>query len=253
MEGNLVRTFDTPIITNDQSIDRVLAAGLPVVLVFLDGQPPAQLAQLMDRLAREYAGKLLVAQIQVKDNPATKRNYQINSTPGLITIRNGQVLTKAELISAADLEKHGAYLMDKGPKPAPARKPETGTYSAPRPQSGYTAGGSSAQNYGPRVVTDANFDKEVLGSAEPVLVDFWAPWCGPCKIVEPTVEKLAKEQAGRLRVVKVNADENPVLVQRYGIQGIPTMLVVKNGQIAARWTGALPEPAIRSKIAPFIN
>src|SRR5436305_499959 len=100
----------------------------------------------------------------------------------------------------------------------------------------------------PVVVSEATFEEQVLRSPVPVLIDFWAPWCGPCRMVAPTVDKLAGEMSGRLRVAKVNTDENPGLMDRFGIQGIPTMMVFKDGQQVDRWTGALPEGAIRQHL-----
>ncbi|MCL5998580.1 MAG: thioredoxin, partial [Chloroflexi bacterium] len=88
---DLVRTFDTPINTTDQSIDRVLAAHLPAAFVFIDGKAPASLEDTMNRLAREHAGKLLVVQIQIKDNPASARRYQVARAPAVVAVRDGQV------------------------------------------------------------------------------------------------------------------------------------------------------------------
>jgi len=102
-------------------------------------------------------------------------------------------------------------------------------------------------------VTDAAFEKAVLQSTLPVVVDFWAPWCGPCKMVAPTLDKLAKEQAGKLLVAKVNTDENPDWAMRYGVQGIPTMLFIANGKIVHRQVGAMPEPALRNLIQQFLE
>lgn len=79
-------------------------------------------------------------------------------------------------------------------------------------------------------VTDAAFEKTVLNSTIPVIVDFWAPWCGPCKMIAPTLEKIAKENAGKVIVAKVNTDENPEWAMKYGVQGIPTMLFVSGGK-----------------------
>jgi thioredoxin 1 len=102
-------------------------------------------------------------------------------------------------------------------------------------------------------VTDAAFEKAVLQSPLPVVVDFWAPWCGPCKIVGPMLDRIAKEYDGQLIVAKVNTDENPEWAQRYGVQGIPTMLLIANGKIVHRQVGALPEGMLRDVIAQFME
>ena len=102
-------------------------------------------------------------------------------------------------------------------------------------------------------VTDAAFEKVVLQSTLPVVVDFWAPWCGPCKMVAPILDKIAKEEAGKLVVAKVNTDEDPDWAMRYGVQGIPTMLFVANGKIIHRQVGALPERALREVISQFLQ
>jgi len=102
-------------------------------------------------------------------------------------------------------------------------------------------------------VTDAAFEKTVLKSEIPVIVDFWAPWCGPCKMVAPTLEKLAKEQAGKILIAKVNTDEDPEWAMRYGVQGIPTMLFVANGKIVHRQVGALPEKVLRDIVGQFME
>jgi thioredoxin 1 len=105
----------------------------------------------------------------------------------------------------------------------------------------------------PLHVTDAAFEKTVLQSTLPVIVDFWAPWCGPCRMVGPILDKLAKEYAGKLIIAKVNTDEQPKWAQRYGVQGIPTMLFVTGGKSIHTQVGALPEPALRDLIIQFLN
>lgn len=102
-------------------------------------------------------------------------------------------------------------------------------------------------------VTDAAFEKTVLKSTLPVIVDFWAPWCGPCRMVAPLLDKIAKEQAGKLVIAKVNTDENPEWAMKYKVQGIPTMLFIVNGKVVHNQVGALPEPALRSVVAEFLK
>jgi thioredoxin 1 len=102
-------------------------------------------------------------------------------------------------------------------------------------------------------VTDAAFEKTVLQSSLPVIVDFWAPWCGPCKMVGPILDKLAHENAGKLLVAKVNTDENPEWAGKYGVQGIPTMLFVSGGKVLHRQVGALPEKMLREVVTQFME
>jgi thioredoxin 1 len=102
-------------------------------------------------------------------------------------------------------------------------------------------------------VTDVEFEEKVMQSEIPAIVDFWAPWCGPCRMVAPTLEKLAKEYAGDLLVAKVNTDENPDWAMKFGVQGIPTMLFVANGKVVHRQVGALPEPMLRDVVEQFMN
>lgn len=102
-------------------------------------------------------------------------------------------------------------------------------------------------------VTDSAFEKTVLQSKIPVVVDFWAPWCGPCRMVAPTLEKLAKENAGKLLIAKVNTDENPEWASKFQVQGIPTMLFVAEGKVVHRQVGALPEPMLRDVVGEFMN
>ncbi len=102
-------------------------------------------------------------------------------------------------------------------------------------------------------VTDAAFEKVVLNSTLPVIVDFWAPWCGPCRMVAPALEKIAKEKAGKLVVAKVNTDEDAQWAIHYGVQGIPTMLFVANGAVIHQQVGALPEKVLNNLVDQFLK
>jgi thioredoxin 1 len=98
-------------------------------------------------------------------------------------------------------------------------------------------------------VTDANFDSEVLKSGQPVLVDFWAAWCGPCHAVSPVVEEVATGYEGKLKVVKLNVDQNNEIPSRYGIRGIPTLLIFKDGKIAEQIVGYVPKETIDQTVS----
>jgi thioredoxin 1 len=104
----------------------------------------------------------------------------------------------------------------------------------------------------PIQVTDVEFEKVVLKSTLPVVVDFWAPWCGPCRMVAPILDKLAKEYEGKVIFAKVNTDENQTWANKYGVQGIPTMLFVANGKVLHTQVGAMPEAALRKVFEKFL-
>jgi thioredoxin 1 len=101
--------------------------------------------------------------------------------------------------------------------------------------------------------TDKTFDEDVLMNDKPVLVDFWAPWCGPCRAVAPVLEELATEHAGKIEVVKLNTDENPEITGRYGITGIPTLNVYVKGEVVKTLVGALPKPKLVRELADYLN
>ncbi len=101
-------------------------------------------------------------------------------------------------------------------------------------------------------VTDGEFKKEVLESDIPVLVDFWAEWCGPCKMLAPTLDELSKDLAGKVKIVKMNVDENPAMPSALGIRGIPTMMLFKNGENVGTKVGASPKAALAEWIASLV-
>ena len=99
---------------------------------------------------------------------------------------------------------------------------------------------------GTKIVTDSSFEQDVIGSETPVLVDFWAEWCGPCRMIAPALEEIGKELGDRVTVVKLNIDDNPDAPARYGVRGIPTMILFKNGAPAATKVGAAPKSQLQS-------
>ena len=99
-------------------------------------------------------------------------------------------------------------------------------------------------------VSDSTFEQEVLQSSEPVLVDFFAEWCGPCKAMAPALDEVAQEMAGKVKVVKLDVDQNPTVTGKYGIRAMPTLMIFKNGEVAAQHTGALVQ---KKKLEEWIN
>lgn len=102
-------------------------------------------------------------------------------------------------------------------------------------------------------ITDANFQQEVIKSNTPVLIDFWAAWCGPCKMIGPIVEEIAKEYEGKLKVGKVDVDSNPEISMQFGIRSIPTLMVFKGGKVVEQIIGAVPKRNLMEKVLPHVS
>lgn len=236
--------FDTPLNSNEQSFDRVLRAGLPVLAIFFNGALDATREEALKTLAQGNAGKLLVAKIRADENPALAQRYAIRTVTAL-TFQNGDEFSRAENPSSDELRAHAAYVMGRGAKPDDRRQATDDGRTRVETQ--------TAQNNHPVKVTDATFAREVLGAPLPVLVDFWAEWCGPCRMIAPALEKLAREYGGRARIAKLNVDENPRIAAQYQVQGIPTLLLVKNGKVVDRIVGALPEAQLRAQLERLIR
>lgn len=235
----MARVFDAPIITNDQSIERLLSAPLPVLILFWREDIPETVNQEMKRIAEQEAGDLIVAKVNTHDNPEAASRFDAHRLT-LVGVRDGKEITRAVAPDASEIPAYAAYLLGRGEKPA-QREPA------------HSAKVHNGADSRPVAVTDASFDEMVLHSPLPTLVDFWAPWCGPCHAVAPVLDKLARENAGRLRVAKVNVDQNTHYAGMYGVQGIPTLLLVKNGKVVDRIVGAMPEPSLRGRVEHFLN
>ena len=232
--------FDTVLTSSDLSLERVLRAGLPVAMIFYERELPPDIQQTLDDLAQCYTGRALLVRLARADAPQAITRYGVSQLPAIVTVRDQKTVTRQESIPARDVKSHIAHLLDEGP--APAAK-------APEHSPGATRDGAAA----PISVGTADFEREVLQSDLPVLVDFWAPWCAPCRMVAPALDALAREKSHALKVVKVNVDENPMLASRYRAMSIPTLLIFKDGREVDRWVGAQPEHIIRSRVARWIQ
>lgn len=246
--------IDTPIHTNEQSIERVLSAGAPALLVFW--RRGSALCQQIEpglaRLAKAYAGRALIAKIDMADSPALARRFGVAQLPGLVFVRGGQSVAQADgAAPEAALDAWMRYMTEGGARPplpgGPSEPISDRAAPAPEPTSAnrQAAGNQAAQ---PITLTDANFDRIIGTSDKPVLVDFWAAWCGPCRAVAPTVERMAEEFAGRAVVAKLNVDENPHTARRFGISGIPALYIFRRGQVVERLVGAQPASALRQAL-----
>lgn len=235
--------IDTIIHTNEQSISRVLQTGLPVVLLFWSQQAPVSTAveTQLTQAAAHYAGKLLIAKVDTSTERALVERYQIRQTPALVFLKEKQVLnTVAGALQGPHIEAWLRYLVEGGAKPAQPTPPSPST--TPSQQVSST----------PITLTDANF-AEIINGPTPVLVDFWAPWCGPCRMVAPTVEQLAREFQGRAVVGKLNVDENPRTAQQYQIMGIPALYIFKRGQVVDQMVGVQPANVLQQRLASQVN
>jgi thioredoxin 1 len=257
-------TFTTPLHTTEQSIERLLKAGLPVLLTFWrkDCAPCQQLDVALGNLARAYAGKLLIAKIDVQDNVGLARRYNVSQLPELVYVKDTSEVSRVQGAASETALRSWLDGLLSGIRPTSPRGPSmalngasTAGSSSDRasPSNGHAARPAHAPSSAPITLTDATFDQVVSRSDIPILVDFWAPWCGPCRAVAPTVERLAQEFAGRAVVAKLNVDENPRIAQRFGITGIPALYVFMRGQIVERLAGAQPAPVLRQALVRHVS
>lgn len=226
--------LDTPITTDSQNLQRVLGQPLPSLLILHSDDVDKPLDDALTKTAKKYSGDLLVVRVNVKENPDVHTQYDQIATPALVglTAKGQSVVGTLDYARPSDVRSYAKHLVNGAPLPHQKEK------AAPADR--------------PITVTDKTFRKEVLKSKVPVLVDFWADWCGPCHQIAPYIEQIAKDYGGKIKVAKLNIDQNRAMQARYGVQSIPTMIVFEGGEPAARVTGANPV-ALRKTIERFAN
>lgn len=237
-----MKEYDTPINANDASFEpAVLNAPLPAVAVFWSPEAVSrrQLDAVLEETARRYAGKALIVKLDVNDAPETQKLYAVDRLPQFLFFDDKKLKARARGMPSVDaLRPWVEYLLGRGPKPEVAPK-EVGP-------------AETAQAGQPITLSDANFEQVVLEAEMPVMVDFWASWCGPCRTLAPVVKELAREFAGRARIAKMNVDTNQVIARRYSVRGIPTLIFFQNGKEVDRLTGAQPKQALRQRLEALI-
>lgn len=259
--------IDSVLHTNGQSIDRVLKTGLPLLLIFWSRNAPTsgEADAVLDRLAKSYAGRGLIAKIDAAAETDLVKRYDIRLLPSLVAVKQGKVeATLPGRVEPRAMEAWMRYLVEGGTRPQvasgegiptatgrPVHTNGSAEHTAARPATARQPSTTQAAA-GPVKLTDANFDQVINGDL-PVLVDFWAAWCGPCRMVAPSVDTLAQEFAGRAVVAKLNVDENPQSARRYNIMSIPALLIFQQGKVVDQIVGAQPLPTLRQRLARVVG
>jgi len=214
---------------NDKAVKNALGQKEPAVLCFYDGNDNDKpLHDALKGVAKKN-DELLVIKADVNVTPTQYEKYDAPALPAIITLTKGffgrKVKSTGENARPKDVRNHVDYLLNDAPLPDMQVDDNAE---------------AEITKYKVLQVFDDDFRKEVLKSKQPVLVDFWAAWCGPCKVIAPYVEEISDKHKGQIKVVKVNTDAAPVTVRRYNIRSMPTFVMFEGGQEVSRFSGASP-------------
>jgi thioredoxin 1 len=229
-----------PIILTDENFDALLDGTQPALILFSNGDGLRNEFHMAYKKAAGENAKVVFARIDPSKNPQAATRFGVGEKPVLIGWYCGDEIVRRPRPWGTDvplaIEMLDSAVKERNPDMVEEEEvPET-----------------PVDDGSPVIVTDATFEAEVLNHDKPVLVDFWAEWCGPCRMVSPILEKLGKEFAGQIRVAKVNVDENPGLSQAFRIMSIPNIMIVKQKTVIFNQPGALSEPMFRDLIKKAI-
>lgn len=233
-----------PTVLTDDTLDKLLLGDKPVMVLFTTGEGLRGDFTSAFKKALSENEQVVFAKIDPVRNPRAAERFGVSDKPVLIGWYCGEEIVRRSRPWGTDVPLAIEMIQNKIQALSPTPVPADETKPAPAKQ--------TIVETKPVTVTDSTFETEVLNYRLPVLVDFWAPWCGPCKMVAPILEKLAGEFAGQIRIAKVNTDENPGLAQAFQIMSIPTIMLIKEHTIVFSQPGALPESAFRDLIKQLI-